>query len=222
MKIKVLLILTILFILIYRLNNNNKEYCNCLSVKNKKQNSDNLIGKEIGLNIQKGKNQKLKFQYDTTFLEKDESRIEIISKMLLDSIDWAHSFYINPICVYQKVNLYKFNKLIKSFYHNYGKDTIQTFNGEKLLVLSNSIYEVCLRKGESGWFFWMLGDGGCSWCTTYHEVLNSDGKTIYLLVEDRTHTYKKIGNLNNDVYKRNKISKILTKQELHLCKRIER
>jgi hypothetical protein len=82
-------------------------------------------------------------------------------------------------------------------------------------VLEIVITTINLRIGRQGIYFSFRGWGGCDWCKSYHEIFSPSGKSIYLLIEDKTKIYRQFGNYEN-VIKRENISNKITQQEKFL------
>jgi hypothetical protein len=152
------------------------------------------------------------FYYDTTYVERDGYKAEVVSYRLKDSVNYDEGDYIYPVCSKQTILLYKNGQLINRKEIKYGTINVSTLDKNKVVVLGVVVTKINLRKGKSGFYYFFRGWGGCNWCTTYEEIFSPSGKSLYLLMRERTRVFESFGNYEN-VLKRERISEMLTPEE---------
>ncbi|MFM7017522.1 hypothetical protein [Flavobacterium sp.] len=129
-------------------------------------------------------------------LDFDNFSLLVKSKKKLDfELDYKKNGFIfqNPLSS-QVLEFYDGNRFI--FNHEILVDKVLSFSkdGKKSMINEIQIQSIQVLKNDSGNIYFLLsGGGGCSWCKEYTELIDLDGKTLYLNLSDHIRTYQSKG-----------------------------
>lgn len=145
---------------------------------------------------------KPKIESLTTSIKSNGYTLLVKSSIVNDSIDSSSKYYSYPIFIEQTVFVYHNNKLIFKRNHPSKKVYFITFHKQKIKALENRLYEIGILKNNKSLLFYLDGWGGCTDCSTYMELINRNGKTVFLDYSDKFKIFKSKGNFNNELKKR--------------------
>ena len=152
----------------------------------------------IAKKIDKVKNQKdFEVIYKTKSLKLNGYKFVVASSIINDSLKENSYFYSCPLFLKQTIKIYKKNKLILKRNHISKRIDVTSYHGKKLNVIENRITEIGIIDTEKGVLFYINGWGGCDDCSTYLEVIDNYGKTIYLDYSDKYNVFKSKGDYRN-------------------------
>jgi hypothetical protein len=143
-----------------------------------------------------------KLESRTTSIKSNGYILLVRSLVINDSVDSTSHYYSYPIFTEQTLFLYHNKKLILKRKHPVKKVQFITYHKQKVKALENRICEIGIYKGKSEMLFYIDGWGGCTDCSTYLELVDKKGKTVFLDYSDKFKVIKFKGNFNKELKKR--------------------
>lgn len=124
------------------------------------------------------------------------------SLVVNDSVDSESHYYSYPIFIEQTLFIYYKKKLILKRKHHVDKVEFVTSHKQKIKALENRICEIGILKNNKELLFYLNGWGGCTDCSTYLELIDKKGETVFLDYSDKFKVFKSKGNFNVELKKR--------------------
>jgi len=130
-------------------------------------------------------------QNDTVKICESKICLSIISSFV-DPDNDIDSFSA-PLYTRQIITITNAGKTILTKDHG-NKKTTTNFKGSNIEILENYINQISVLKNvRNEVFFCIEGYGGCSDCSVYSAIINSNGEFIYVLYEDKVDTFESKG-----------------------------